>query len=738
MDSDHHEKLDMTRGHSREQRTPNNTLNSFTPGPPTPTDEDSSSLRHFSYDEHEIARSRADESATRKFSGFDPTHIPDDGDLSTHQSSPRISRHGSIKSRTSNSSHRSFASKNQDTVSLKSRTSIRSRSPEPTVNGIDTTSSRSISLHRRSPSNHSVHSMISYTSTDKVSQEPSVPTLYVNPPRKGLTCMICALVFDDPVLGSCGHTFCRKCIIQSLSSGGACPSSQHRGVQLSKTNLTSNIMIVEELAELEIYCKYGLIPVAGGGCVLNQEGCQEILTQGTRQAHESMCPHRLESCPNSYACGQIKSKHMPEHLKTCQNFSCSHKTRGCKFVGTQERLLLHLQACKYELVKGFLQESDARIQSLSETLEVKDQEIEFLKAMLAKLSEKVESMERNFDERIGNLGGLVEQLNVDVHENVREISDMRDEFGNLQEQLDVEDQRVLKCAGTFVGHQGPVWALAAHENLLFSGSSDETVKVWDTQSKQSFTNVKTLKGHRGIVHALTTYKNILYSGSHDCTINVWDIQTYELLDTLIGHDNPVCTLAIANDILFSGSLKVVNIWDLRTNTLVGSLSGFNHWVRALVATNEFLFAGSYQIVSIWSSLPDDILPILKEGKEPKCLEQLKTSGGSIYSLMLTDKFIIAGTYEHLIHVWDGKTLDLVNTLEGHAGTVYALDSMVRANGAPRLFSASYDRTIRVWDLETFACLQVLARHENSVDALAVQKKWVFSGAADSNIKVWQY
>jgi hypothetical protein len=42
-------------------------------------------------------------------------------------------------------------------------------------------------------------------------------------------------------------------------------------------------------------------------------------------------------------------------------------------------------------------------------------------------------------------------------------------------------------------------------------------------------------------------------------INVWDIDTLDLLVTLPGHDNPVCTLATANGLLFSGSLKIIKV-----------------------------------------------------------------------------------------------------------------------------------------------------------------------------------
>jgi hypothetical protein len=42
-------------------------------------------------------------------------------------------------------------------------------------------------------------------------------------------------------------------------------------------------------------------------------------------------------------------------------------------------------------------------------------------------------------------------------------------------------------------------------------------------------------------------------------VHVWDIDTLDLVATLAGHDNPVCTLATANGLLFSGSLKIIKV-----------------------------------------------------------------------------------------------------------------------------------------------------------------------------------
>lgn len=118
-------------------------------------------------------------------------------------------------------------------------------------------------------------------------------------------------------------------------------------------------------------------------------------------------------------------------------------------------------------------------------------------------------------------------------------------------------------------------------------------QVWDTAT--NFSCQRTLTAHRGIVHALCVHKYVVEYGvcfpthllctcqsppiqrvvrlHHHCThpscleqknvlltaLQVWDMDSYGQIATLEGHDNPVCTLAIANSILFSGSLKSIKV-----------------------------------------------------------------------------------------------------------------------------------------------------------------------------------
>ncbi len=76
------------------------------------------------------------------------------------------------------------------------------------------------------------------------------------------------------------------------------------------------------------------------------------------------------------------------------------------------------------------------------------------------------------------------------------------------------------------------------------------------------------------------------------------METLQVVKSMAAHDNPVCTLTISNDKLFSGSLKSIKVWNIQTCKLVRELPTQNHWVRALVTSENYLYSGSYQAVKV--------------------------------------------------------------------------------------------------------------------------------------------
>jgi WD40 repeat protein len=80
---------------------------------------------------------------------------------------------------------------------------------------------------------------------------------------------------------------------------------------------------------------------------------------------------------------------------------------------------------------------------------------------------------------------------------------------------------------TLKGHIGWVLSVAFSPDgsRLASGSSDRTIKVWDTASGQE---LRTLKGHSSQVQsvAFSPDGSRLASGSDDQTIHVWDARPW--------------------------------------------------------------------------------------------------------------------------------------------------------------------------------------------------------------------
>ncbi|KAF9818666.1 hypothetical protein IEO21_02646 [Rhodonia placenta] len=114
--------------------------------------------------------------------------------------------------------------------------------------------------------------------------------------------------------------------------------------------------------------------------------------------------------------------------------------------------------------------------------------------------------------------------------------------------------------------------------------------------------------------------------------------------------------------------------------------------------------------------------------------------------------IISASDDHSIHVYSPVTGELLRSLDGHEGGVWALAATKNT-----LVSGSTDRTVRIWDLTTGRCTHVFGGHTSTVRCLAIVKpewidveneggvitreKWpkrplIVTGSRDHSLRVW--
>lgn len=139
-------------------------------------------------------------------------------------------------------------------------------------------------------------------------------------------------------------------------------------------------------------------------------------------------------------------------------------------------------------------------------------------------------------------------------------------------------------------------------------------------------------------------------------------------------------------------------------------------------------------------------------EDPKHISFPAHGHSVVTCLIFSHGRIISASDDHSIHVYSPVTGDLLMSLDGHEGGVWAL-----AASRNTLVSGSTDRTVRIWDLVSGRCVHVFGGHTSTVRCLSIVKpewmditgeggvitreKWpkrplIVTGSRDHSLRVW--
>ncbi|GBB84769.1 hypothetical protein RclHR1_11340002 [Rhizophagus clarus] len=122
-----------------------------------------------------------------------------------------------------------------------------------------------------------------------------------------------------------------------------------------------------------------------------------------------------------------------------------------------------------------------------------------------------------------------------------------------------------------------------HGDIIYTGSFDKTVKIWDLFNQSCR---KSLKDHSEGVQCLVLGESIFASGSWDKSIIVYDITNdHSIKHRLNGHLAGIISLTMDSNesTLFSGSVdKTIRIWNIHTGDCLKRLYGHDGTVGTLM------------------------------------------------------------------------------------------------------------------------------------------------------------
>jgi WD40 repeat protein len=256
---------------------------------------------------------------------------------------------------------------------------------------------------------------------------------------------------------------------------------------------------------------------------------------------------------------------------------------------------------------------------------------------------------------------------------------------------------------------------------------------------------KKIKGHDDTVVALLSLpNNHLASGSSDATIKIWNTDKEILVNTLVGHSKTVNKLLFiprgkhSPDRLASASADdSIKIWNLSNGKLEFSFSIKFGWISPLLHfsdQNQLASFSKKREILIWS-LTTGLIEKKLDGPRWPFL------GCLLDMTILPNNLLASCSWYKNINIWHPSTGNLITTLKGHTDTVWSMT--VLSNG--QLVSASSDKTIKIWNFlygqqttnEDKIISSTLRGHNDWVyNLITLPDEQLASASLDKTIRIW--
>lgn len=176
-----------------------------------------------------------------------------------------------------------------------------------------------------------------------------------------LKCAICQDYFIEPVCTSCGHHFCRGCLLRWIGGDHrpvpTCPECRQLfpfGFDKNFLRVTKPDIFLTKILRQKVYIS----------CPHN---CGARLHPASIAAHEVDCPAAIVACDNhALGCPRLVCRRdLKTHLLECPATPCPAAALGCSYAGIPDSMETHSMACTLCLVKAYVDSVSGNIQTLA-------------------------------------------------------------------------------------------------------------------------------------------------------------------------------------------------------------------------------------------------------------------------------------------------------------------------------------------------------------------------------------
>lgn len=247
-------------------------------------------------------------------------------------------------------------------------------------------------------------------------------------------------------------------------------------------------------------------------------------------------------------------------------------------------------------------------------------------------------------------------------------------------------------------------AISARHPYLFSVSEDKTVKCWDLEKNSV---IRDYHGHLSAVYSVDVHPDldIIVTGGRDSSVRVWDIRTRLPIHVLTGHRSFVNKVKCESDepqVISCSSDSTVKTWDLRMGKVTDTITYHAKSVRSFCVNEDKheLVSGSSDGVKKFTL----DCKFLQDWQVPKH-DVLEHGNLIINTLSTKDGVVFAGFDDGKFAFWDWETGEMFQNgqqpvVPGSLANEGGILCSTFDQSGEMLVSGSIDKSIRIWTKDT--------------------------------------
>ncbi|XP_061424713.1 LOW QUALITY PROTEIN: zinc finger protein 106 [Lethenteron reissneri] len=282
-------------------------------------------------------------------------------------------------------------------------------------------------------------------------------------------------------------------------------------------------------------------------------------------------------------------------------------------------------------------------------------------------------------------------------------------------------------AGAFEGHEAAVSGIQIFEGMLYTCSSDKTVRAFDLETRQC---LRTFNGHTSKVNALlvtvaggNASQPRLYTGASDHTIRCYNVREERCVEEFSVLDRVLC-LHERWDVLYAGLANgtVVSI-STQSNKFLDTFECHGPRAVSCVASSQ---EGSRRLLLVGSY---DATISVRDARSGLFLRALDSHTKTVLCMQVVNDLVFSGSSDQSVHAHNIHTGELLRIYKGHTHAITAISILGKV-----MLTACLDKLVRVYELESHDRLQVYGGHKDMVMCMAVHKSMIYTGCYDGSVQ----